>query len=306
MSSVSNSYFAWSLQESSSEEKFKWYPNKLNSKIFYISDDTVSSCSTNTSHTEPSAISMFGRQLAKIRNSLRFRKENNSFSSGSTSSKHINFEQKTLSSKNIINCDTKETDELDTKYKTKKISACKSSKAFSRFSKFINRGEKIKQKSFSESSKKSSVNKSINRCLTWPDTSVSLEKSFIAEHLKSLSDDGESAPKLEVVLRDQKSHEAFKHFLKKEFSDENIDFWSEVEGYRTLKCNEKRQRKGNEIYNMYIRADAPNEVNVSYSTKMEILKIFEDNDPSIFDKAQNQVLFLMESDSFKRFVKSIF
>jgi len=260
--------------------------------MFYIADDTVSSCSTNTSHTEPSAISLFGRQLAKIRNSLPCKKENNSFSSGSTSSNHIS--------------DKEEINELDTKYKTKKNSACKSSKVFGRFSKFITRGEKIKQKSFSESSKKSSVIKSINRCLTWPDTSMSLEKSFIAEHLKSLSDDGESAPKLEVVLQDQKSHEAFKHFLKKEFSDENIDFWSEVEGYRTLKCNEKRQRKGNEIYNMYIRADAPNEVNVSYSTKKEILKFIEDNDPSIFDKAQNQVLFLMESDSFKRFVKSIF
>ena len=99
--------------------------------------------------------------------------KNNNSSSERAPSKHI---------ETGLNYDEKGVIELDTKSTTKNMIASKSSGAFGRFSKFISRkGGKIKQKSFSENSKKKLVNKSINRCLTWPDTSISLEKSFIAD-----------------------------------------------------------------------------------------------------------------------------
>ncbi len=52
----------------------------------------------------------------------------------------------------------------------------------------------------------------------------------------------------------------FRAFLKREFSQENIDFWLAVQDFKESKPQEMAS-KANTIYNNFIASKAPNQVN---------------------------------------------
>ena len=54
---------------------------------------------------------------------------------------------------------------------------------------------------------------------------------------------------------------AFRAFLQKEFSEENLDFWTEVETYKKQKSS-KQAKLAPVIYKTYIAVNAPKEVNI--------------------------------------------
>lgn len=53
----------------------------------------------------------------------------------------------------------------------------------------------------------------------------------------------------------------FQDFLKNEYSDENIRFWFEVEEFKKMKPSKKAHARAQQIFDEYIREQAPNEVN---------------------------------------------
>lgn len=54
--------------------------------------------------------------------------------------------------------------------------------------------------------------------------------------------------------------DAFRTFLKSEFSEENVEFWLACEDFKKTESAEKMASKAKMIYSEFIEADAPKEV----------------------------------------------
>jgi len=53
----------------------------------------------------------------------------------------------------------------------------------------------------------------------------------------------------------------FREFLQSEFSEENLDFWLDVENFKQMKDSKKQTlQKAQQIYDTYIKELAPKEV----------------------------------------------
>ncbi|XP_035509836.1 regulator of G-protein signaling 4 [Morone saxatilis] len=95
----------------------------------------------------------------------------------------------------------------------------------------------------------------------------------------------------------------FTSFLRSEFSEENMDFWLTCEDYKTT-APSKLATRAKQIYQQYVEADAPKEVNLDASTREVTRQNMENACPSCFDKAQKMIYTLMEKDSYRRFLNS--
>ncbi|XP_007950347.1 regulator of G-protein signaling 18 [Orycteropus afer afer] len=112
---------------------------------------------------------------------------------------------------------------------------------------------------------------------------------------------GESFDKL---LSHKDGLEAFTRFLKTEFSEENIEFWTACEDFKKSKEPQQMILKAKAIYEKFIQNDAPQEVNLDFHTKEIITKSITQPSIHSFDAAQSRVYQLMEQDSYTRFLKS--
>ncbi|XP_042319718.1 regulator of G-protein signaling 1 [Sceloporus undulatus] len=110
---------------------------------------------------------------------------------------------------------------------------------------------------------------------------------------------------LEKLLETPYGQDAFKEFLKSEFSDENIEFWLACEDYKKTQADHLHS-KAERIYKEFVQSDAIKQVNIDFHTRKDIAKKAQDPTPSSFDEAQRLVFVLMERDSYPRFLKSRF
>lgn len=60
--------------------------------------------------------------------------------------------------------------------------------------------------------------------------------------------------------------DAFRAFLKSEFSEENIEFWLACEDFKKTTSAAKIASKAQRIYSEFIQADAPQEVTQLWMT----------------------------------------
>lgn len=58
--------------------------------------------------------------------------------------------------------------------------------------------------------------------------------------------------------------DAFRTFLKSEFSEENVEFWLACEDFKKTESREKIASKAKMIYSEFIVADAPKEVSKAF------------------------------------------
>ncbi|KAG9351057.1 hypothetical protein JZ751_024947 [Albula glossodonta] len=107
-----------------------------------------------------------------------------------------------------------------------------------------------------------------------------------------------------LALRQASAMRAFAAFLKSEFSQENIEFWMACEKYKKTASPKEVAAKAMEIYDQYVAAGSPNEVNLDSATREETKRNLETPSLSSFDEAQRKIFLLMEKDSYKRFLKS--
>ncbi|XP_066481203.1 regulator of G-protein signaling 1 [Tiliqua scincoides] len=110
---------------------------------------------------------------------------------------------------------------------------------------------------------------------------------------------------LEKLLATQYGQDAFREFLKSEFSDENIEFWLACEDYKKTEADHLPS-KAEKIYKEFVQCDAIKQVNIDYHTRKSTAKKAQEPTPSSFDEAQKIVYVLMEKDSYPRFLKSRF
>uniref|UniRef100_A0A8C6VUC9 RGS domain-containing protein n=1 Tax=Nothobranchius furzeri TaxID=105023 RepID=A0A8C6VUC9_NOTFU len=110
------------------------------------------------------------------------------------------------------------------------------------------------------------------------------------------------AESLEALLTNQYGLAMFRHFLKSEFSEENLDFWLAVERYKNTRPFSKMAARAETIYNEFISANGVNVDSFVRESTNQSLQFGVS--PTSFQQAQDQIFTLMESDSYQRFLKS--
>ncbi|KAJ6228134.1 regulator of g-protein signaling loco [Anaeramoeba flamelloides] len=109
----------------------------------------------------------------------------------------------------------------------------------------------------------------------------------------------------EDLLYKEKYRHWFMEFLKKEFSEENLLFFIEIERFKSLP-NDKLIEASNSIFSTYIQEGAEKQVNIDGGILQEVKDMMDWKVPNrdIFKKAQNSIIVLMNTDSYSRFLKS--
>ncbi|XP_070688287.1 regulator of G-protein signaling 5-like [Pempheris klunzingeri] len=105
------------------------------------------------------------------------------------------------------------------------------------------------------------------------------------------------------VMSSTMGRTVFTNFLKSEFSEENMDFWVACEDYKRTAPSMLATR-AKQVYQQYVEADAPNEVNLDAATREETRQNVENACPFCFEGAQKMIYTLMEKDSYRRFLNS--
>ncbi|XP_036939081.1 regulator of G-protein signaling 21-like isoform X2 [Acanthopagrus latus] len=109
---------------------------------------------------------------------------------------------------------------------------------------------------------------------------------------------------LEALLSRKRGQSAFRDFLKSEFCEENLDFWLACEDFKSYDSQEELTRKAASIYEEFIEADSPKQVNIDFYTREIISQCLQQPSPSCFVVAQRKIYSLMENGSFPRFIQS--
>lgn len=101
----------------------------------------------------------------------------------------------------------------------------------------------------------------------------------------------------------------YRSFLTCEHSEENLDFYLETLSYKQLSIQQEINEHAAFIYNTYLRSGAIRQVNIAHNTQQLLdmrMNKGPDFDLNVFEKASKEIYKLMESDSWKRFIKSDF
>lgn len=113
---------------------------------------------------------------------------------------------------------------------------------------------------------------------------------------------------LKVLLYHRDGVKYFEEHLKKEYSQENIHFWKACRQYEQMSEEDEKaiHEEARQISKMYIEDSAEEQVNLPETMKARILADIATCkvDLSTFDRARDEILHLMSSDSFQRFKQS--
>ncbi|XP_017859764.1 PREDICTED: regulator of G-protein signaling loco isoform X3 [Drosophila arizonae] len=108
----------------------------------------------------------------------------------------------------------------------------------------------------------------------------------------------------ERMLQDAAGMQTFAEFLKKEFSAENIYFWTACERYRCTESESERVTMAREIFNKHLSNNSSDPVNVDSQARNLSDEKLASGDTDIFAASQKQIFNLMKFDSYQRFIRS--
>ncbi|XP_055965746.1 regulator of G-protein signaling 20 isoform X1 [Sorex fumeus] len=97
---------------------------------------------------------------------------------------------------------------------------------------------------------------------------------------------------------------AFREFLRTEFSEENMLFWMACEELKREANRSAIEEKARTIYEDYISILSPKEVSLDSRVREVINRDMEAPSQHVFDDAQLQIYTLMHRDSYPRFMSS--
>lgn len=110
----------------------------------------------------------------------------------------------------------------------------------------------------------------------------------------------------ENMMACEPGREIFCKFLKKEFSCENLFFWTACEELRKVLDEKLFKEKVEEMFTTYLDASSPQEVSLDFKVKEKVMKLRDQPIKTMFDEAQSKIYTLMHRDSFPRFLTSNF
>ncbi|XP_055490048.1 regulator of G-protein signaling 20 isoform X1 [Leucoraja erinacea] len=112
---------------------------------------------------------------------------------------------------------------------------------------------------------------------------------------------GQSFDKL---MKSPAGRNAFRGFLRTEYSEENMLFWLACEDLKNEVNNLLVKEKARLIYEDYISILSPKEVSLDSRVREVINRNMLEPTPHTFDDAQLQIYTLMHRDSYPRFMNS--
>ncbi|KAH8311256.1 hypothetical protein KR044_005226 [Drosophila immigrans] len=108
----------------------------------------------------------------------------------------------------------------------------------------------------------------------------------------------------ERMLQDAAGMQTFAEFLKKEFSAENIYFWTACERYRCTEQETERVTLARQIFGKHLANSSSDPVNVDSQARNLSDEKLGSGALDIFAPAQKQIFNLMKFDSYQRFIRS--
>lgn len=120
----------------------------------------------------------------------------------------------------------------------------------------------------------------------------------------TVDDVNQWAQSFDTLLSHKYGKAAFYIFLKSEFCEENIEFWTACEDFRNHKSQKELVSKASSIYEEFIKSEAPKEINLDFHTKNAIIQSLHEPTVTSFLAAQRKVYSLMENNSYPRFIHS--
>lgn len=112
------------------------------------------------------------------------------------------------------------------------------------------------------------------------------------------------AKSLDALLESRVGVTVFEAFLRSEFSEENLQFYSACEQYRQSSNKFSLQRRAKMITETYIQPGAPREVNLDSKTRELTLELLKAPSHTSLSHAQRRIYSLLEMDSYPRFLQS--
>lgn len=141
-----------------------------------------------------------------------------------------------------------------------------------------------------------------------PPSSVMVTANFesnAAEHALPESTGPSSwGTSFERMLQDVAGMQTFSEFLKKEFSAENIYFWTACERYRQTESEVERIALARQLYGKHLANTSSDPVNVDSQARNLSDEKLASGAVDIFAAAQKQIFNLMKFDSYQRFIRS--
>ncbi|ETN60970.1 hypothetical protein AND_007390 [Anopheles darlingi] len=109
---------------------------------------------------------------------------------------------------------------------------------------------------------------------------------------------------IEEVVSDPTGLQEFTHYLKKEYSHENIRFWMAVNDLRRS-SHSQIPRKVKDIYEEFLEPGAPCEINIDGKTMERVQQGLKSPSRFAFDSAAEHIyMLLLKKDCYPRFVRS--
>jgi hypothetical protein len=117
--------------------------------------------------------------------------------------------------------------------------------------------------------------------------------------------------RLVQMLEDETMRKKFEQFLIREFSVEELLFWSAVQKFKALNSEEHKRAVATEIYQEFCASNAQMCVNISSAVRSKLDSTFkekaleQDISSEIFDDSVKEVLTMLAHDSFTRFTRQM-
>lgn len=108
----------------------------------------------------------------------------------------------------------------------------------------------------------------------------------------------------ELLLNDPAGLHTFAEFLKKEFSGENIYFWTACERFRQIHDTSERTKEALAIFDKHLANGSLEPVNVDSQARLKAQERLTAAEKDLFIQAQKQIFNLMKFDSYQRFIRS--
>ncbi|XP_066278149.1 regulator of G-protein signaling 12-like isoform X1 [Branchiostoma lanceolatum] len=106
------------------------------------------------------------------------------------------------------------------------------------------------------------------------------------------------------LLHDPAGLACFTEFLKQEYSEENIVFWTECEKFNAITDQQEMVTQAQVIYSTHMSSKASMPVNIDSQARQMVDEMLGSPTHDMFNLAQQQIFQLMKFDSYSRFLKS--
>lgn len=111
---------------------------------------------------------------------------------------------------------------------------------------------------------------------------------------------------MEEFLTNKTAKDVFKQFLVREFSVENLMFYTEVQYFKQLSDSEEIKETAQQVFDTYVIVGAPFEINIPVSIRTRIDQVLKSGTIPLdtFSEPEKIVYSFMEKESFPRFQKN--